>query len=176
MWPDATGASCGTLRRGQLRRGQLAARLGGSMRVKRVFTLGTALGLGGIVLTASAALAYGVTGWVTPSMATKVQINYGATVDTSCGGGYVVCEHHLSLERDSGIGWRTVAYSIVPMGNGAYKVVCDTNGTYDYKSHFHLDATGWDGRLYQEKADSSAARLTCDLKPDPNDPVPIDPI
>ena len=86
-----------------------------------------------------AAQARSVTGWTTPSISGDV-IRYGATVDLSCAG--TSCKHHLSLERDGGFGWVTVAHSIQNEGNGEYTVLCDQPDRVDsYKSHFDTHTT-----------------------------------
>jgi hypothetical protein len=132
------------------------------------------LGLGSLP-----AMARSVNRWYVPTISGS-SIAYGADVDLSCGGNS--CEHHLSLERDGGLGWVTVESSIRPNGNGLQTVQCDRPGSTDsYKSHFHTTTHGMTQvgagsvtlpapYIQETKADSGANRFDCPVPS--SDPCP----
>ena len=108
--------------------------MGGSKWARVLF--GTYCLIAWLLFLANRAAARSVTAWINPFEKRWGNIAYGATVDMTCGG--INCKHHLSLEHDTAFGYKTVANSIRPAGNGEQMVEC-VQGKWGYKSHFHTE-------------------------------------
>lgn len=95
---------------------------------------GTALAVVSLVVVmANPAGASHVTGWGIPSRSGEL-INAAVHGDKSCP--YFQCEWHVSIERSSWNGFRTMDGSRRDLYFGSLQVAC-MEGEYDYKAHWH---------------------------------------
>ena len=135
---------------------------------------GTALAVLGLTLaTANPAGASHVTGWGMPSRSGQT-INAAVWGDTNCQ--FYQCAWHVTIERSSWSGYRTMDESRRDMYFGGLSAAC-MEGTYNYHAHWHEErivqgyeeihfgGAGYGHNTYEPgppvKQDSPSVRITC---------------